>query len=281
MTGTRIPIPASQPRTPRHAGPPMPALYLQHERTLLATISFIAFLVLWEVGSRTGFVDSFFFSSPTQVGAAAVAELRNPRFWDDFRVSGVEFVVGYGIAVALAVPLGLAAGWYTKLHYLLDPWLNFMNALPRVALMPLIVLWVGIGIWSKVIVVFLGVFFALLINTIRGARSVDAQLVTVASSFNASDRRMFTTLILPSSVPFIVAGLRLGIGRGLIGVVVGELYSSNAGLGHMITVAGNTLQTERLLFGVMLFTAFGICGAALLGRLERRLERWRPARRPH
>jgi NitT/TauT family transport system permease protein len=175
------------------------------------------------------------------------------------------------------VPLGLLAGWYRKFNYFIDPWLSFMNALPRVALLPLIVLWVGIGIWSKILVVFLGAFFSIMINTLYGVRTVDAHLLEVAQSFRASQRRIFLTVVLPGSVPFVLAGLRLGVGRALIGVIVGELYSANAGLGYMITVASHTLQTDRLLFGVIIFTLTGVALIEGLRLLERRVQRWRPA----
>jgi NitT/TauT family transport system permease protein len=185
-------------------------------------------------------------------------------------------VVGYVAAVLLGVPLGLVGGWYRRLNYFFDPWLNFMNSLPRVALLPLIVLWVGIGIWSKIVVVFLGAFFMIMMNTLYGVRTVDRHLLDVASSFGASQRRLFITVVLPGSLPFILAGLRLGIGRAVIGVIVGELYAANAGLGYMIVVAGQTLQTSRLLFGVILLTAMGVVSVEALRVVERRFQRWRP-----
>lgn len=261
----------------RPAAPPRPLLwYLEHERSILGALSFFGFFVLWEVGARMGFVDRFFFSSPLEILQAGIAEFRNPRLWNDLWVSGTEFVLGYLAGAALAIPLGLLAGWYRKLNYFVDPWLNFMNALPRIALMPLIVLWVGIGIWSKVIVVFLGVFFTVIMNTLYGVRTVDHRLLDVAASFNASQRRVFTTVVLPGSIPFIIAGLRLGVGRAVIGVIAGELYSANAGLGYMIKLASNTLQTDRLLFGVILLTLMGVASVELIRLVERRFERWRP-----
>lgn len=261
----------------RLAALPRPLLwYLEHERAILGGLSFLGFFILWEIGARAGFVDRFFFSSPSQIVQTGLAELRNPRLWNDLWVSGTEFVLGYLAGAALAIPLGLLAGWYRKLNYFFDPWLNFMNALPRIALMPLIVLWVGIGIWSKVIVVFLGVFFTVIMNTLYGVRTVDHRLLDVAASFNASQRRVFTTVVLPGSVPFIIAGLRLGVGRAVIGIIAGELYSANAGLGYMIKLASNTLQTDRLLFGVILLTLMGVAGVELIRLVERRFERWRP-----
>ncbi len=250
--------------------------YLENERAIFGVLSFVGFFVFWEVGAAVGWVDLFFFSSPSRILTAAIREVQLPRLWDDFRVSGTELIVGYLGAVALGVPLGIFAGWYRRFNFFIDPWLNFMNALPRVALLPLIVLWVGIGIWSKIVVVFLGAFFTIVINTLYGVRTVDRRLLEVAASFNASQGRVFTSVVLPGSVPFILAGLRLGVGRALIGVIVGELYSSNAGVGHMITIAAQTLQTDRLLFGVILLTLMGVVAVELLRVVERRFQAWRP-----
>jgi NitT/TauT family transport system permease protein len=222
-------------------------------------------------------INTFFFSSPSSVAAAGVLEIQNPRLWNDIVVSGTEFFLGYFLGILFAIPLGLIAGWYVRLNYFLDLWLNFFNAAPRIALMPLIVLWVGIGLWSKVLVVFLGVFFTVVMNTIAGMRTLDARQLDLAAVFGASRSRIFWTIALPTTLPFIFAGMRLGIGRALIGVIVGELYAANAGLGYMIAVAGHTLQTDRLLFGVLLVTLMGVLLAELLRFSERRIVRWRPA----
>jgi NitT/TauT family transport system permease protein len=261
----------------RLAGVPRPLRwYLVNERAILGALSFLGFFLIWEIGAKVGFVDQFFFASPSRIFVAAVREIQEPRLWNDFYVSGTELLLGYFAAVLLGIPLGIVAGWYRRFNYFIDPWLNFLNALPRVALLPLIVLWLGLGIWSKVAVVFLGAFFTIVINTLYGVKTVDRRLLDVALSFSASQRRIFTTVVMPGSVPFILAGLRLGVGRALIGVIVGELYSANAGIGYMITVASHTLQTDRLLFGVLLLTMMGVIGVELLRVAERRFERWRP-----
>lgn len=250
--------------------------YFANERPILASLSFVGFFVVWQVASSAGWVNQLFFSSPTAIADTAINEVQNPRLWNDIRVSGTELVVGYVAAVAIGIPLGILTGWYRKLNYFVDPWLNFMNSLPRVALLPLIVLWVGIGIWSKILVVFLGAFFMIVMNTLYGVRTVDRHLLDVARSFGASERRIFGTVVIPGSVPFILAGLRLGVGRAVIGVIVGELYAGNAGLGYMITVASQTLQASRLLFGVILLTLMGVVSVELLRLVERRYQRWRP-----
>lgn len=234
-------------------------------------------LAVWEVGSRTGLVSNLFFSRPTAIIVAGIEEVQLPRFWVDFRASATEFAVGYGIAVLLAVPVGLAVGWYRRLQYAVDPWLNFLNALPRVALLPILVVWFGLGLESKIVIVFLGAFFSIVIPTIQGVKTVDRRYLDVARSFGASRRRLFTSVVAPATVPFTTTGLRFGVARALIGVVVGELYAATVGLGVMITRAGATFQTDRMLFGVLIFTIAGVVAVEALRKVERYFERWRPA----
>lgn len=250
----------------------------RNARFIYGLSSVVGFLLIWELGSRAGLINEFFFSRPTGILAAGAAAVQTDSFWKDARVSGFEFSVGYVLAILIAVPLGLAAGWYRRLQYALDPWVNFLNSLPRFALMPVVVIWVGLGLSSKIVIVFLGAFFAVIIPTIQGVRTVDRRFLDVASSFRAPRRRIFTTVVVPSTVPFIVTGLRLGIGRALIGVVTAELYAATDGLGVFIKRASDTLHTDRLLFGVLIFTFAGLVGVELIRRLERYFQRWRPVK---
>ncbi len=244
---------------------------------MYGAIGLLAFVLFWELGANAGIVDQFFFSKPSAIAVAGFNEVQLPRFWNDFKVSAWEFASGYTLAVILAVPLGIIFGWYRRLSYMADPWLNLINSLPRVALLPLIVLWVGIGIESKITVVFLGAFFSVIIPTVQGVRTVDRRFLDVARSFGASQRRLFTTVVMPATVPFITTGLRLGVGRALIGVVVGELYAQTEGLGVLITRASSNLQPDRMIFGILLFTFAGIVSVEGLRRVERYFQRWRPA----
>ena len=151
-----------------------------------------------------------------------------------------------------------------------------MNAVPRVTFLPIIVVWLGIGIWSKFAVVFLGALIPIIITTHAGVRASEARFVRLARSFGASQMKIFASIILPGTVPFIFSGLKYASGRALLGVVVGELYASTAGLGHMIAEAGNTFQTDTLFFGVLMFTAAGLLTTGALSLVEQRFERWRP-----
>jgi ABC-type nitrate/sulfonate/bicarbonate transport system permease component len=218
-----------------------------------------------------------FISSPTRVARAAWLLSHDRDFWTDVEVSATEFVLGYGAALAVAIPLGLAVGLSKRLQYLIGPFVDTLNAVPRVTLLPLIIIWCGIGIWSKVVVVFLGAVIPVLINTQSGVKASEARFMRVARSFSASRWKIFSSIILPGIVPFIFTGAKYGAGRALLGVVVGELYASTAGLGHLIADAGNTFQTDVVFVGALLFMAAGLIVVTLLDALEQRFERWRPA----
>ncbi len=247
------------------------------ERALLGTLSVVVALAAWEAAGRLRLVDPLFISAPSRIVAAGIELFASGGLWNDLRVSGIEFLAGFALSVLVGIPLGLVMGWYRRVAYVLDPFVNAFYATPRVALLPLVVIWVGIGIWSKIAIVFLGAVFPVLLSTYSGVRTTDARLLRAARSFGADDLQIFRTLILPGSVPFIVTGLRLGVGRALIGVVVGELYAATAGIGFLISVAGNSFQTDKVFVGVLLIALVGIVSMELLGRLERRFERWRPA----
>jgi len=252
-----------------------PSFWVEHERAILGVGSVLSVFVAWELAVRTGLLQSRFLVAPTDILAAGAREIHLPRFHRDVQTSLFEFGVGYLLAIILGVPLGIIIGWYTRLSYLFEPLLNFLYAVPRVALLPIIVLWLGLSVWSKVAVVFLGAWITILLNTFLGVRTVDARLLGVAQIFGASQRRIFTSVVLPGSVPFVLAGLRLGIGRALIGVVVGELYAASAGLGFMITIASNNLQIDRVLFGTFLFIIVGVLSVEAVRRVERRFSSWR------
>jgi NitT/TauT family transport system permease protein len=170
-------------------------------------------------------------------------------------------------------------GWYSRVNAILEPFVSALYATPRIALLPLVVIWFGIGIASKVAIVFLGAIFPILVNTITGVRTIEADFIKVARSFGATDRQMFATVVLPSAVPMLLTGLRLGLGHALVGIVVGEMYGATQGLGYLIAVAGARFQTDRVMVGIILIAGLGVALTELLRAIERRFERWRPTRR--
>ena len=251
--------------------------YLNQERKILGTISVVIFLTIWElVGNTLQLINPMFMSAPSLVMKAAVQLFTSGEIWNDLYVSGIEFFWGYGLSIIFAIPFGIAIGWYKKFAYICDPFVNAMNATPRVALLPLVIIWLGIGILSKVGIIFLGAVFPLLINTRDGVKTTPANLLTAARSFGASEWQIFRSVVLPSTVPFILTGLRLAVGRALIGVMVGELYAATAGIGFMITVAGATFQTDKVFVGVLIFAITGMILTDVIDRIEHRFDKWRP-----
>ena len=251
--------------------------YLNQEKKILGGTAVILFLIVWElVGGVFQLINPMFMSAPSLIFKAAVELVRSGEIWNDLWVSGIEFFWGYMLSVVVAIPLGIATGWYKRVSYLFDPFINAMNDTPRVALLPLVIIWLGIGVLSKVGIIFLGAVFPILINTRDGVKTTPSNLLTAARSFGASEWCLFKTVVLPSTLPFVLTGLRSALGRALVGVLVGELYAATAGIGFMITVAGATFQTDKVFVGVLIFAVTGLVGTEILGRIERHFERWRP-----
>ena len=259
---------------------PVHRWYRRNERQALSLLGIVVFLLAWQVGSNAGLVDPLFFSSPAAIAVAGWKEVQNPRFWEDAAVSGWELLVGSAIAIVVSIPLGLIVGWYRRVNYAADPWLNFANALPRAALVPIVVLTAGLGVEMKIVVVFLGAVFTIMVATVEGVRTVERQLLDVARSFRASQRRIFTSLVIPGTMPFIVSGMRIAVGRVLAGVIIAEFYAQTQGVGVMIYKASSQFlqpgQSDRMMFGILLFTLFGIILYETVGVAERYFQRWRP-----
>ena len=256
---------------------PLYKFYLNHEKAILGSASAIVFLVIWElVGNVYQLINPMFMSAPSLIWKAAVQLFTSGEIYNDLYVSGVELFWGYFLSAIVAIPFGIAIGWYKKVAYVFDPFVNAMNATPRVALLPLVIIWLGIGILSKIGIIFLGAVFPILINTRDGVKTTPVNLLTAARSFGASEWMLFKTVVLPSTVPFILTGLRLGLGRAIVGVMVGELYAATAGIGFMITVAGATFQTDKVFVGVLIFALAGMLGMELLTKAEKRFNKWRP-----
>lgn len=251
--------------------------YLNQEKKILGGISVGIFLIIWELtGNVFQWINPMFMSAPSLIFKAAFEMFRSGEIYHDLYISGVELLGGYFLAVAVAIPFGIMVGWYKRLSYVFDPFINAMNATPRVALLPLIIIWLGIGILSKVGIIFLGAVFSILINTRDGVKTTPVNLLNAARSFGASEWMVFKAVVLPSTVPFILTGLRLAVGRALVGVLVGELYAATAGIGFMITVAGATFQTDKVFVGVLIFALSGMIGMELLTKVERKFDKWRP-----
>src|SRR6266545_3009952 len=251
--------------------------YLNQEKKILGTTAVVIFLTIWELtGNTLQLINPMFMSAPSLIFKAAVQLFTSGEIWNDLYVSGIEFFWGYFLSIIFAVPFGIAIGWYKKFSYVCDPFVNAMNATPRVALLPLVIIWLGIGVLSKVGIIFLGAVFPMLINARDGVKTTPLNLINAARSFGASEWQVFKGVVFPSTLPFLLTGLRIAVGRALVGVLVGELYAATAGIGFMITVAGATFQTDKVFVGVLIFAISGIVLTGILDRIEHRFDKWRP-----
>jgi ABC-type nitrate/sulfonate/bicarbonate transport system permease component len=268
-------LPARSQATAQVFPPRRPRL-ARYEPALIGAASVVAVLAVWQAVALARLVPELFLPGPLDIARALATYVTSQDFAIDVATSGQELAVGYGLAILVALPLGLLMGWYRRLHYALDPFISFFYSTPRIALLPLLIIWFGIGIWSKVAVIFLGAFFPIAINTLAGVRSLDAALLKAARAFGASDAQIFRTIALPGSVPFILTGLRLGVGHALIGVVVGELVAAQHGVGLAMATAGATFQTSKVFAALFVIAGAGVALQIVLQRLERRFDAWRP-----
>jgi NitT/TauT family transport system permease protein len=243
-------------------------------RYLAATLSVVGGLLLWEVISRYVIANALFLAAPSEIVVAIYHLAVTGQLWHHIGVSAAEFALGYVIASVLGIALGLAMASSAAMKQALQPWVSGLYATPTIALAPLFILWFGIGIWSKVIVVISLVLFPVTINTEAGLRTTSERLVEMLRSFGATRRQIFLKVSLPSALPFILAGLKLGIGRGLIGVVVAELFGSRAGLGRLISQSADAFNMPELFAGVVILAVAGIVLTAGFGWLETRLVPW-------
>lgn len=263
------------PRT-AHPRRPTTGAWRPSERILFGLLGFAVVLPLWEAISALGIVKKVLISSPSLIVQTGIRDVASGAIWPHLVASGSEFVAGFGAALLIGVPLGLVLGRFRRVDHIFEPWLAALYATPTIALIPLIILIAGIGLASKAIVVWLESVVVIVVSTVAGMKATDVRHLDIARSFGASRWLTFRTVMLPTSVPFILTGFRLGVGRALVGVVVAEFIAANVGIGFYINVAGSSLQSARVFFGVILIGLFGIVMGEIVRRLERRFDRWRP-----
>lgn len=243
---------------------------------VLGTIGVIVILAAWEICADLKLVNVSFTSKPSDIVREAEKYFVHGQGLHDVGISAKEFIIGFALALVVGLVVGLAIGWWRWLDQLTEPIISFAYASPRIALVPLLILWFGIGIGSKIAVIFLSGVFPVILNTATGVKTADRNLVSVARSFKAGNLQMFRTVVLPGAVPFIVTGIRLAIATGLIGMVVGELIASTGGLGYTILYAGNTFQPALMFVALFVVSGAGVILTTSLRSVERRLDRWRP-----
>jgi NitT/TauT family transport system permease protein len=244
------------------------------QRYFAGTLSVVGGLLLWELISRVLVSNPLFLASPTQIVEAIYNLTLAGEMQRHIAISSAEFAIGYVIASVVGIGIGFGMANNVSFKQAMQPWISGLYATPTIALAPLFILWLGIGIWSKVLVVIFLVLFPVTINTEAGLRQTSDRLIEMLRSFGASERQIFFKVALPSALPFILAGLKLGIGRGLIGVVVAELFGSRAGLGRLISQSADSFNMPELFAGVIVLAVAGIAMTAGFGWVEKKLVPW-------
>ncbi len=244
--------------------------------TLLKAASIIAGIVLWHILAVYVVNDPTFLVSPLVVANTAYDMLFvTGELYPHLFASSWVFFYGFGLAILAGVPLGFIMALSATVRDYVNPWMSTLYTTPRIAFAPVLLLWFGIGGGAKVAIVFLGCFFPILINSYYGMRVVNREYVELARSFRLTSRALFMKILLPASVPFILAGIRLSVGRGLTGVAIAEWFGATEGLGFLVFFAGQTLNIPTLFVGVAAFGILGILGFEIIRRVENYVTPWR------
>jgi NitT/TauT family transport system permease protein len=247
-------------------------LRLRRNRALL---TMAVFVIGWHLTAVFIVDKSIFLATPVETWNAFADLVEEGTLWSDLKVSANEFFRGFIGGLALGLALGMALGVSRRFKDYVDPLINGMYATPLIALAPLFILWFGIGQQKTVVLVFLLVVLPIAINTDVGIRATDPHLLDTARSFGATKRQLFTMVRLPTSISFVVAGIRMGIARGLIGVVVGEFFGSQEGLGYRILISSQYFDNATLLACVLSFSLSGVFLVKLFEWIERRVAPWK------
>ena len=248
------------------------------EIRLWRAVLLAAFLSVWDVATRRGWIDPFFVSQPTVLAAQIADWISSGFIFRHLWVTMQETIIGFLLGTLLGVTVGFLFARWEKLALIFDPLMVALNAMPRVVLAPLFILWFGLGLTSKVVMVISLVFFVVFFSTYTGIREVDRDLVSNARILGATPGHMIRHVLLPSALTWIFSSLRTSVGFALIGAVVGEYLGSHEGMGYVISYAEAMFNATGVLAGLLVLMAAVIAIDLGLKRLDRRFSYWKPVR---
>ncbi len=244
---------------------------------LIKGLSLAVVLTAWQiVGSG---INETLFTVPTKIVAAGIQMIASGELWQYLAPSLVVLLLGLAIAAVLGIATGLLLARFWALDTALDMYVTFLYSIPSVALLPVIVLWAGFDVTAKVIVLVLFAFFPLAINTYQGVKNVDPKLIEVGRAFRCSERQLWSNIVLPGALPFIVTGIRLAVGRGMIGMVLADLYTAISGIGYLIVSSASTFQVDKMFVPIVTLGLLGVTLTALLRVVEQYVAPWTAAGR--
>jgi sulfonate transport system permease protein len=235
-------------------------------------LSLAVFLALWEWAGAN--IDPVLFTTPTAVAKAAVDMIGSGELWTYLWPSLKVLAIGFSLACVFGIAIGLLLARYEILDVAFSVYITFLYSIPSVALVPLVVLWAGFETSAKVIILFMFAFFPMVINTYQGVKAVDPKLVEVGRAFRCSERQLWGNIVLPAALPFIVTGLRLALGRGLIGMVLADLYTAISGIGYLIVRTASTYQVNKMFVPIVTLGLLGVTLTALLRLAEKYVAPW-------
>jgi NitT/TauT family transport system permease protein len=245
--------------------------------TIVRAVSVVVVLGTWEVlGAQ---INPIFLSTPSRIAVALFNLVRTGELLVALRLSLLGLVIGFAAAVVIGVPMGVLMGRSRTVAAALEPWVNALYVTPRVALIPLLLIWFGIGFEAQLVVIFLSSVFPLIINSYAGVREISSNLVDTARAFCASERQLFFEVILPASVPFIMTGLRLGIGQAVIGMIVAQMFLALSGLGKLLVNYGDFYKTDYVFAVVIVIGLLGVVLTEGVKIVERRFAHWKETER--
>jgi ABC-type nitrate/sulfonate/bicarbonate transport system permease component len=240
---------------------------------VIRLISVIGVLLGWEVFGRQ--IEPLFMSYPTAIAVSATEMIRSGELIAALLDSLGTLLLGFLVASVIGIAIGLLIGRYRTVEAATDWLVNALYATPLVAIIPLVVLWFGLGFSAKLFIVVILAIFPILINTAAGVRNVPQPLLDVGFAFDATERQLFTKFILPASLPYMMTGLRLGVGRSIIGMVVAEFFTAITGLGALIVKYGNQYDTASMFVPILTLMLLGVTLTALMRRIESWIAPWK------
>jgi len=258
---------------------PAQSLWRRIEPVVLGGSSILVLLLLWELLPQLvtlGAGTKMLFTTPSKIAVTLWNLIVTGKLWAPLSVSAAGFTMGLVLSIVVGLPLGVLLGRSRTLNAMFDPFVTAFNATPRLVFLPLLMLWFGLGVTAKVVIVFIGALFPILINTYEGVRNADRGLINVVRSFGGSEWDVARLVVVPNALPYIIAGLRLAIGRAILGVVVAEFFGAEDGLGVVMVQAASRYQVDVVFAGLIVFAVLSLIMTGLVKLLEDRLGRWRP-----
>ena len=251
---------------------------IEARERIIAIVSPLALLVLWQLLSWAKVLDARFVPSPLTIFEGAVVLIRSGALWTHLSASLLRLAAGFILGTIPGIAVGLLMGLSRYVRAGLDPIVAATYPVPKIAILPLIMLYFGIGEASKIVIIAIAVVYLVLINTMVGVMTIDPIYFDVAKNYNAPWRKLFTRVIIPGALPLIFAGLRLSLGVSLIVIVSAEFIAAKSGIGYLIWSSWETLLIENMFVGIIVITVLGVVSTFLLKELERALIPWRKER---